>query len=348
MLLSKKQERLILENDGLVRHFVHKLGYNLGCADYEDFLEEGRIGLIKAAKSFDESKGTKFATYASMCIQNELRMYHRKNKKHKELISLDEPVDENITIMDMIEDPKSDFLEVICEREKFAQVLYHILNYPQSLHKCCILYMLAGKKEHEIGDILKVSQSYVSRVLKRCKAKIRKAIEHNFSVKEEFCVNEISNTYSISFIPKDIKVFKKFFVEFMESLAIATEEIPTFKLICNKTQCLIQFNGTHKSFMLLAKLMQQMDDFEITVVPRNVSNFSSVHRNSSVRKNSVPKLEKVRAYILSLDCKTFNINEIREEFPGEESTVNNALQDLKRKGLIKSEGIGLYSIVENN
>ena len=99
------RDRLIEHNLRLVAHIIKK--YYASYRDQEDLISIGTIGLIKAASSFNSSKGTKFATYASRCIENEILMHFRQKKKSMQDVSISDPIDidkdgNSITLMDIV------------------------------------------------------------------------------------------------------------------------------------------------------------------------------------------------------------------------------------------------------
>ena len=118
MRLDKEKERLVVENMGLVYFNLKKLEMLQNYLDYEDMVSIGMIGLIKAAITFDESKKFAFSSYASKCIKNEILMLYRKEKKHENDISFNEPivnqsVKQELTYESIIEDTKLNFIEGI-------------------------------------------------------------------------------------------------------------------------------------------------------------------------------------------------------------------------------------------
>ena len=110
---KRAKEILIEKNLRLVAHMVKKYA----CSEYEteDMLSIGTIGLIKAIDSFDEKKGSRLATYAAKCIENELLMMFRSEKKRSKEISLNEPLGTDkegneISLLDIIESPPVDIV----------------------------------------------------------------------------------------------------------------------------------------------------------------------------------------------------------------------------------------------
>ena len=101
------REKLILHNMRLVAHIIKK--YGMPQPEQEELISIGTIGLVKAVDSFDCSKGARFATYASRCIENEILMNFRAKKKHADQIYMGEPIETDgdgnqLTLMDIIDD----------------------------------------------------------------------------------------------------------------------------------------------------------------------------------------------------------------------------------------------------
>ena len=170
---------LIERNLRLVAHIAKKYSGN---EDNEELISIGTIGLIKAVSTYKPNKGYKLATYGARCIENEILMYLRKLKKHKNDISLQDMAavdkegnsvsyeekipDDSISIEDMV-DLKSDLKEVV---EK--------INSRLSKRERLIIKMRYGigteiKTQQEIANILNISRSYVSRIEKAALAKLK-------------------------------------------------------------------------------------------------------------------------------------------------------------------------------
>ena len=210
----RQREDLILNNEGLVYHIMKKLG--VASNNYEDVSSVGKIGLIKAAQAFDESKGVKFSTYASRCIQNEILMYFRKEKHHLGNISLSEPIGydiegNEITLMDKIPESTINFTEQIAERENFISIINIILNVLKLREKLVMLYKISGFTQEEIAEKLGISQSYISRIQKKIKDKIKKYLRTTNvkDIKYPFFMEIKENLYNINFYSKEIdKIFR--------------------------------------------------------------------------------------------------------------------------------------------
>ena len=182
LLMEGDQEArdiLIKHNLRLVAHIAKK--YQNVEEDMEDLISIGCIGLIKAVNSFDSGKG-RLATYACRCIDNELLMMLRSRKKLSREVSLYEPIGQDkegnaIHLLDVIEEKQKDIVEDM-ELGRNIRRLFSALDHCLSDREYRILVMrygLRGQKEHtqqEVGDILGISRSYVSRMEKRALHKL--------------------------------------------------------------------------------------------------------------------------------------------------------------------------------
>lgn len=173
------RNKLIEHNLRLVAHLVKKF-VNTG-EDNEDLISIGTIGLIKGIESFSPDKGTKLATYAARCIENEILMHLRSIKKSKNDISLQDPIGQDkegneISLVDILEAENEDIIEYIqlnLEVEKINKYL-SVLDDREKL-VLISRYGLDHKKERtqkEIAKELNISRSYVSRIEKRALMKV--------------------------------------------------------------------------------------------------------------------------------------------------------------------------------
>jgi RNA polymerase sporulation-specific sigma factor len=181
LLLQKDinaRNTLIEHNLRLVSHIAKK--YN---SKYEndDLISIGIIGLIKGIDSFSKDKGTKLTTYAAKCIENEILMHFRNEKKNMNNISLEEKIgfdkDGNeIELIDVIKTPDQDYIEKINFKDNLLSLLKYI-NILTAREKTIIFkrYGLFNHKEltqKEIAKELNISRSYVSRIEKRALTKL--------------------------------------------------------------------------------------------------------------------------------------------------------------------------------
>ena len=161
------REELIRHNLRLVAHIAKK--YYSSPADQEDLISIGTIGLIKAVNSFDHTKGARFATYGARCIENEILMHFRAEKKTSGTLSLQEPVDTadgtSLTIIDTLTDDYHMDEELELREEQAA--LHRLVNKLQGRERQVILlrYGLAGQPpmtQSQVAALLGISRSYVS------------------------------------------------------------------------------------------------------------------------------------------------------------------------------------------
>ncbi|HOA33439.1 MAG: RNA polymerase sporulation sigma factor SigK [Clostridiales bacterium] len=165
---------LIKHNLRLVAHIIKK--YYSGCAEQDDLISVGTIGLIKGINSFNPDRGIKLATYAARCIENEVFMYFRQERKGMQDISLSEPVETDgegnpLTLMEIIkvDDTIVDDIDIKLKEKMLKKFVEDI---PNERDKTIIIlrYGLNGGKpmtQKEVAKQLNISRSYVSRIEKR-------------------------------------------------------------------------------------------------------------------------------------------------------------------------------------
>lgn len=175
---------LIERNLRLVAHIMKK--YYAQTSDQEDLISIGTIGLIKGITTFDASKGARLATYAARCVENEILMYFRSQKKSSQDVSLSDYIETGtdgaaLSLMDVISDD-ADLLETISTRESIRQlsrILETVLS-DQEKEVIRLRYGLGGCSPHrqrEVAQCLGISRSYVSRIEKRALQKLRRELE---------------------------------------------------------------------------------------------------------------------------------------------------------------------------
>lgn len=173
------REKLIEHNLRLVAHIVKK--YQNQTDDKEDLISIGTIGLIKAIDSFSPDKGTKLATYAARCIDNEILMLFRSTKKMRNDVSLYDPIGfdkegNEICLIDVVKDEEKDLNDVIIQQlaiEKIGKNLNALTQRERD-----IIVRRFGLENHdeetqqEIAKSYNISRSYVSRIEKRALMKL--------------------------------------------------------------------------------------------------------------------------------------------------------------------------------
>ncbi len=178
---NSARDLLVEHNLRLVVHIIKK--YYSNYSDQDDLISIGTIGLIKAVNSFDSDKGTRLATYAARCVENEILMYFRNQKKTSQDISMSEPIDMDaegnpLTLSDIIftDDTVTDDIDKKLKIEKLRDLINAM---PNGREKTIIIkrYGLDGKfplAQKEIASMLGISRSYVSRIEKKVLEDLRK------------------------------------------------------------------------------------------------------------------------------------------------------------------------------
>ena len=178
------REKLIRHNLRLVAHIVKK--YYALPGDQDDLISIGTIGLMKAVDTFDSDRRARFSTYASRCIENEILMYFRGQKKSAQDVSLSDYIETGtdgaaLSLMDVVSED-GDLLEQVSSRESAEQLHRAIRSCltEQEREVVVLRYGLNGKppkRQREVAIITGISRSYVSRIEKRALQKLRKELE---------------------------------------------------------------------------------------------------------------------------------------------------------------------------
>ena len=184
------KEVLIKRNMRLVAHIAKK--YNNSSDDQDDLISIGTIGLIKAIETYNIEKGTRLATYASKCIENEILMNIRTNKKNKVQVSLQDPIgmDKEGNEISLIDVLGTDIDYILDQVELKFQIskLYEQLDKILTKREKEIVLLRYGltrcgyKTQREIAEKLKISRSYVSRIEKRALKKLQKELKSEKSL----------------------------------------------------------------------------------------------------------------------------------------------------------------------
>lgn len=175
---------LVEYNLRLVAHIVKK--YQTGNRSTEDLISIGTIGLIKAINTYDTDKGSKLVTYASRCIENELLMRLRQERKEVREISLYEPIGTDregneISLMDVIRIDEENVLLNVITSESLRNIneLFTEILDDREQQVIALRYGLYDNQEltqKEISNLLHISRSYVSRIEKKALLKLRRAL----------------------------------------------------------------------------------------------------------------------------------------------------------------------------
>lgn len=175
---------LIERNLRLVAHIIKK--YYSNTKDQEDLISIGTIGLIKGVTSFNGCKGTRLATYAAKCIENEILMYFRTQKKNQNEIFISDPIETD-------DDGNAlTFMDIVCEDEDIAenldlklnsQKLYEFIKTLPEREKKILtlrygLYNTTPMTQKKVAKKLDISRSYVSRIEKKAIEKLKRQFDN--------------------------------------------------------------------------------------------------------------------------------------------------------------------------
>ena len=184
---KKAEEKLIRHNLRLVAHISKKFKNN--SIDQEDLISIGSIGLMKAIKTFSYDKGNSFSTYASKCIENEILMTFRSDKKNVQAVYLDEIISvdkdgNNLSLYEILKDDSKAVDEQV-ENKIIYKKIENIINSSLNLREQEIIkkrYGLCGeqmKTQIELAEEMNISRSYISRLEKKAIDLIRIELKCN-------------------------------------------------------------------------------------------------------------------------------------------------------------------------
>ena len=175
---------LIERNLRLVAHIMKK--YYAQTSDQEDLISIGTIGLIKGITTFDASKGARLATYAARCVENEILMYFRSQRKSAQDVSLSDYIETGtdgaaLSLMDVVSE-EGDLLDQVASQEAVVQLRQAICTCLTEQERLVISlrYGLGGNRPHrqrEVASATGISRSYVSRIEKRALNKLKEYLQ---------------------------------------------------------------------------------------------------------------------------------------------------------------------------
>ena len=177
------REKLISHNLRLVAHVIKKFYTKNG--DTDELISIGTIGLIKAVDSFDNTKGARFATYAAKCIENEVLMCFRNQRKTKNTLYISDPIESDaegnaLTLNDIMADSRhieEDFEHA--EEQTYVKMLVKQQLSGRERQIIMLRFGLAGEApltQQQVADMLAISRSYVSRIEKKAVETLRAAV----------------------------------------------------------------------------------------------------------------------------------------------------------------------------
>ncbi len=182
---EKAKDMLVEHNLRLVAHIIKK--YYSANSDNDELISIGTVGLIKAINTFEDGKGTRLATYASRCIENEILMHFRNLRKTALDVSFEEPIETDnegnpLTLIDII--AKEDtVLEEICLKNNLNKLVRYVneIDDPREKEIIILRYGLRGEApltQNEIAKMYGISRSYVSRIETKTLRKLKKRFDN--------------------------------------------------------------------------------------------------------------------------------------------------------------------------
>lgn len=324
--LTEKETNLVLNNEKLIHLFLSRIRFDRNY--YDDLFSVGKIGLVKAVKTFDESKNFAFSTYAYQFIKNEIFSFFRKEFRHINYIYLDSPISasdsEDLTLMDTIADPSPDFTETIADKDDLVNVVNIILNLFSPRERFILLDKLfAQTPKDDLLKVLKISRAYLFTLNQIISRKLLLYISTPPSYEGNYIMSYENGFYKFSLTLKDnaLKLTKDFLINNSNDTAVNYE-------ITNNT-VIITLPATQESFKYIRDLFLELDRKYIEKSNKPISNISGL----------------VTKYILSLD--TFTANDIFEKFPNFQSgKIYDIIYNLKNKNLIIQISLGTYKVIK--
>lgn len=181
---------LVERNLRLVAHIAKK--YHGENRDSDDLISVGIIGLIKAVNTYNPGKGNRLVTYASKCIENEILMMLRSEKKKSKEVSLNEPIGTDkegntISLIDVMENDEIDALKQMENAEDIVRVRKYVEKVltPREKEIITSRYGLGGNPpmtQKKVGAVMGISRSYVSRIEKKALEKLKKAFDTTYKM----------------------------------------------------------------------------------------------------------------------------------------------------------------------
>lgn len=258
MRISEDAEKLILQNLSLVRYFVIKImGKSVYDTEFEDLLQVGTMGLIRAAMKFNPELGFKFSTLAIPSIRNEILVYIRK--KELEAVSIDESqrnykgeYDEKFSLINRLADPYS-FVEDILDKDYFLYLVSIALNRLKKMERVAILYFIADIRDGQIGEKLGMSHQAVAVYRKKAISDIRNVIVYNLNIPETFTFEQRDKKYYFSVC---IDTFEEFYHIL---LYLMDKEDSRVTLFFKNKRLILVLPEESESFEFLADMFYNVD-----------------------------------------------------------------------------------------
>lgn len=184
---TEARNRLIEHNLRLVAHICKK--FESVREDPEDIIQIGTVGLIKGIETFNAEKGTRLATYAARCIENEVLMHLRAMRKHRWEVFLEDPISSDtegneVTLLDILPDNSESIPDQVSRTQQAKHLLAIIRAHlaPRERRVVQLRFGIGGterKTQREIARELRISRSYVSRIEKKALKRMKKEMRND-------------------------------------------------------------------------------------------------------------------------------------------------------------------------
>lgn len=356
-ITADQKEQLANDNYKLVHYFVRK--YNDGKYNYDDLVSAGNVGFTQAINTFDESKGVKFATYASRCIINQLFMFMRKEKKHLNNISIDTPIftdkdGSEMTILDTLttEEEETDWQDI-------NSVVSRMMKQFGEQERNVMGLFFKERNQREIGNELGLSQSYVSRIVKKSLKKIKKEYwRGEKDIMPKLTIEEYQDLKAKGMTDKEIasdkgmapayvsQLKKKWFKEVQKPVVEKVKQLPEVSVKQDKTSeyaALISelSDKVKRQDSLIADLQAKVDEYENVKSACNDMEAETANLRKEVDYLSNKRLEEKEFYLDTLEelkdknieyenlkNATENNKKVMESYVKENQSLRNMVKEL--------------------
>lgn len=265
-LRDGSEEKLIMENQGLIYSILKEMEISWNNPEYDDLVSIGQIGLIKAIRAFDESRNLKISTFAAVCIKNEIKMYFRKqNRNIKNCISLQSVISTDgkgseLKVEDILV-VESNFIENLEELENFMNIVNIIFNFLTEKERVVMIYRISGCNQRYISEKLGLTQSYISRIQKKGGEKINSYIKRGKIEYIKYLLDKENNIYK--FIMNK-KLNKKLI---NEVLMVINEDknVKYFNIVKNKEKTILEFSFESNWLFFLNNIIGKIEGGKLII-----------------------------------------------------------------------------------
>lgn len=204
-------EKKLIEGNLRLALYISKQYYSYSVDDFEELFSIGYTALVIAARSFSPKKDCKFATYATHCIHNAIRMHLRYSKKFLRNISLESVIstddeDNEFCLIDRLPSPIK-FTEISEKVDTISRLLTTIINTYSRQEIIVFFYTLSGKNQSEIGKIVSISQSYISRMQKKIFDKNRNLLKNKLEYDNQTSIDYLGDEILLVTFKNDKKLY---------------------------------------------------------------------------------------------------------------------------------------------